>query len=88
MLGWASAFTYFYLAPYRKYCSSYAKSKYNMLSVQKLCQDNNCDIGFDSSSVHVKDKVMRTTLLQVPVMLVSRGGQCVGCSLDNANGPI
>jgi len=37
--------------------------KYNMLSVQKLCSDNNYEVGFDSSSVHVKDKATGKILL-------------------------
>ena len=30
--------------------------KHNLLSVKQLCQDNNCMIVFDTSSVCVKDK--------------------------------
>ena len=37
--------------------------KYNLLFVQKLWQDNNCGVSFDSSSVYIKDKQIRTTLL-------------------------
>jgi len=32
--------------------------KYNLLSAQKLCNDNNYEVGFDSSFSHVKDKAM------------------------------
>ena len=39
------------------------KLKYNLLFVQKLCKDHNCEVGFDSSIVHVKDKATGTTLL-------------------------
>ena len=38
--------------------------KYNLLSVQKLCQDSNCEVGFDSSSGHIKDKAIGTALLE------------------------
>jgi len=40
------------------------KLKYNLLSVQQLCHDNNCEVGFDSSSVHVKDKAMGKVFLK------------------------
>jgi len=39
-------------------------SKYNLLSIQRLCEDNNCEVNFDSSSVHIKDKAIGITLLQ------------------------
>lgn len=29
--------------------------KYNLILVQKLCHDNNCEVGFDASSVLIKD---------------------------------
>jgi len=38
--------------------------RHNLLSVKRLCKDNNCFINFDSSSVSVKDKASGQTLLQ------------------------
>jgi len=38
--------------------------RHNLISVKKLCKDNNCSIDFDSSSVSVKDKATGQTLLQ------------------------
>lgn len=38
--------------------------KYNLLSIQQLCSDNNCTINFDASSIYVKDKAIRTTILE------------------------
>ena len=38
--------------------------KYNLLSVQKLFHDNNCEVSFDSASINIKDKQIGTTLLQ------------------------
>ena len=40
------------------------KLKYNLLSVQKLCHENNCKVGFDLSSVHIEDKVTGTILIK------------------------
>jgi len=37
--------------------------KYTFLSVQKLYLDNNCEVGFDLSSIYIKDKQTGTTLL-------------------------
>ncbi|XP_070008930.1 uncharacterized protein [Nicotiana sylvestris] len=38
--------------------------RHNLLSVKRLCKDNNCAVNFDSSSVIVKDKASGQTLLQ------------------------
>ncbi|KAG5596576.1 hypothetical protein H5410_037808 [Solanum commersonii] len=38
--------------------------RHNLLSVKRLCKDNNCFINFDSSSVSVKDKASGQPLLQ------------------------
>lgn len=37
----------------------------NLISVKKLCKDNDCTVNFNSSSVSVKDKASYQTLLQV-----------------------
>ena len=37
--------------------------KHNLLSVKQLCQDNNCVVVFDDSSVCVKDKTSGNVLL-------------------------
>jgi len=47
------------------------KLKYNWLSTQQLCHDNDCKVGFDSSSVYVKDKAQGKFFLKVPVMATS-----------------
>ena len=40
------------------------KLQHNLLSVRQLCQDNNCNVVFDSSSIPVKDNAMGDVLLQ------------------------
>lgn len=37
--------------------------KKNLLSVKKLCEDNNVSINFDSSVVHIKDQATNRDLL-------------------------
>ncbi|CAH9099303.1 unnamed protein product [Cuscuta epithymum] len=44
--------------------------KYNLISIQKLCADNNCFVIFDKSSIYVKDKISGEVLLQAS----SKGG--------------
>jgi len=38
--------------------------QHNLISVKKLCEDNNCVVNFDSSSVSIKDKASGQTLIQ------------------------
>ncbi|CAH9142791.1 unnamed protein product, partial [Cuscuta epithymum] len=38
--------------------------KYNLMSIQKLCADNNCFVIFDKNSVCVKDKISGKVLLR------------------------
>ncbi|CAH9129275.1 unnamed protein product [Cuscuta epithymum] len=40
--------------------------KFNLLSIQKLCADNNCIVIFDKNSFFVKDKISGAVLLQAP----------------------
>jgi len=39
--------------------------KHNLLSIKQLCQDNNCIVVFDASSVCFKDKISGRILLHV-----------------------
>lgn len=41
--------------------------RHNLISVKKLCRDNNCKVDFDDSSVCVKDKVTGKPLLQASI---------------------
>lgn len=38
--------------------------RHHLLSVKRLCKDNNCSVSFDSSFVVVKDKALGQILLQ------------------------
>jgi len=38
--------------------------KHNLLSVKQLCQDNNCIVVFNDSSICVKDKISGKVLLR------------------------
>ncbi|CAH9126696.1 unnamed protein product [Cuscuta epithymum] len=40
--------------------------KFNLLSIQKLCADNNCVVIFDKNSFFVKDKISGKVLLEAP----------------------
>ncbi|CAH9099478.1 unnamed protein product, partial [Cuscuta europaea] len=39
--------------------------KYNLISIQRLCADNNCTLIFDKNSFFIKDKASGATLLRV-----------------------
>ncbi|CAH9072266.1 unnamed protein product, partial [Cuscuta europaea] len=38
--------------------------KYNLLSIQRLCADNNCFVIFDKNSICIKDTISGKVLLQ------------------------
>lgn len=38
--------------------------KYILVSVHQLCKDNNHEVGFDSSYMHVKDKIAAPNFLR------------------------
>ena len=38
--------------------------QYKLLSIQQLCNDNNCTVNFDASFVYIKGKATGTTILE------------------------